>query len=110
MRGSRLTRAATALFLLAFVVGAHPLADPQSAISAAEFIRTAAVIPPSGCADCDMMDMHGGRCQAVCAQTSVIEPLAVAEATVSPASMLPPDEVVPLGRAVPPILAPPRIL
>jgi hypothetical protein len=109
MRGSRLTRVATALFLLAFVVGAHPLADPKSAISAAEFIRTAAVVPPSDCAGCDMTDMHGGPCQAVCAQASAIEPPVVAEAIVSSVSMLPSDEMVPLGRAVPPILAPPRI-
>jgi hypothetical protein len=109
MRGSWLTRAATALFLLALLVGTHALADPKSAICAAEFIQTAAAITPSDCAGCDMTDMHGGRCQAVCSPASAIEPVVVAEATVSSASMLPSDEVAPLSRAVPPILAPPRI-
>jgi hypothetical protein len=102
-------RVVTALFLLAFVVGAHPLADPKSAISATEFIRTAAMAVPSDCGGCDMTAMHGGRCQVVCTQASAIEPPVMAETTVSFASMLPSDEVAPLGRAVPPILAPPRI-
>jgi len=109
MRGSWLTRAATAFFLLAFLVGTRPLSVPMAATPGADFARAAVDIAPSGCTGCEMARMSGGLCHMACTQVSAIESVPVSDETVTTASILPSDEIAPVGRALPPILAPPRI-
>ena len=97
------------MLLLAFLVGTLPLAIPMAAMPGADLARTAVVIAPSDCTGCDMAGASGGICHMVCTQVSAIESVALVEATVAAASILPSGEVALGGRALPPILAPPRI-
>lgn len=108
MRGLRPIWVASALLLLACLVGIQITALPIRATAAIEMIQVDVQAVAEDCANCDMPGMDAGTCQAICAPASAVDSGIATDLATSSSRLWPSDEIAMSGRVVRPSLAPPR--